>query len=283
MKKKKDTENMISPTNNENKSRPQPLKVVFAGAGNVATHLAVALQAAGHAVVQIYSRTQASAQTLADRLPAAWTTDPEMLAEDADLYVFCLNDDALATTIEQIKPNGALWIHTAGSIPMDIFGNRVERRGVLYPLQTFSRERAVDFGRIPCFIEAHRPDDEALLCRIAGQISSDVQVITSERRKYIHLAAVYASNFTNRMYTIAAQILEHQHIPWKVLLPLIDETAAKIHTLTPTLAQTGPALRGDRRVLEAQAGLLEDPDLKEIYQLISKHIYKEPLHEQHQL
>jgi predicted short-subunit dehydrogenase-like oxidoreductase (DUF2520 family) len=283
MKNKQDTENITALTSSENTAKRLTLKVVFVGAGNVATHLSAALQAAGHVIVQVYSRTQESAQALADRLQTAWTTDPETLAADADLYVFALKDDVLAETIAQIRPNGALWIHTAGSVPMGVFGDRVERCGVLYPLQTFSKERAVDFGRIPCFVEAHLPDDEALLCRIAEQISEDVQVITSEKRKYLHLAAVYACNFTNRMYAIAAQLLEQQRIPWKVLLPLIDETVAKIHTLTPALAQTGPAVRDDRRVMDAQVELLADADLKAIYQLISKHIYKNSNYEQHQL
>ncbi|MDR0757505.1 MAG: DUF2520 domain-containing protein [Tannerella sp.] len=255
------------------------MSAVFVGAGNVATHLSAAMRAAGNTTVQVYSRTAESAQTLAARLQAEWTTDLKKLVPDAGLYVFSLPDDALAEAIVRVRPNGALWIHTAGSVSIDVFGHHVHRCGVLYPLQTFSRKREVDFSRIPCFVEARLPADELLLCKIAGQISGDVRVATSEKRKYLHLAAVYACNVTAHMYALAAKILERQDIPWQTLLPLIDETAAKIHALTPAQAQTGPAVRNDRKVMHMHEDMLADTDMKRIYQLISNHIYKESTHE----
>ncbi|MDR2120417.1 MAG: DUF2520 domain-containing protein [Tannerella sp.] len=259
------------------------MKIVFAGAGNVATHLSAAMRDAGHTVVQVYSRTEAHARILAERLQAEWTTCLERLVPDADLYVFSLSDDVLAGAIARVRPNGGLWIHTAGSVSTDVFGQHAVRCGVLYPLQTFSVARETDFRRIPCFVEARLPEDELLLCRIAGQISADVRKLTSGKRKYLHLAAVYACNFTAHMYAVAAAILEEQGISWKALLPLIDETAAKLHTLAPAQAQTGPAVRNDRRVMEMHEDLLTDADLKRIYRMISSHIYKISIHEQYQL
>jgi predicted short-subunit dehydrogenase-like oxidoreductase (DUF2520 family) len=280
MRQKQKTENNISLINREkNGNRLSGLQTVFAGAGNVATHLSAAMRNAGNTVVQVYSRTEESAQTLANRLQAEWTTDLKKLVPDADLYVFSLKDDVLAEAIVRVRPNDALWIHTAGSISMDVFGHHVERCGVLYPLQTFSGKREVDFRHIPCFVEARLPADELLLCGIAGQISGNVQMLASEKRKYLHLAAVYACNFTAHMYAVAAKILEQQDISWEVLLPLIDETAAKVHALTPAQAQTGPAVRNDRRVMHMHEDMLADADMKRIYQLISNHIYKESTHE----
>lgn len=250
-------------------------KIVFVGAGNLATHLATALQQAGHVVMQVYSRTPERAQALAERLQTSWTTNLNELSLDANVYFFAVHDDALPTVIAQTRPNNALWVHTAGSLPMDIFGRHVQRCGVLYPLQTFSVGRKVDFSRIPCFVEARLPDDAQLLCDMAALISTEVRMLASEQRKYLHLAAVFACNFTNHMYRIAWQLLEHQAIPPQTLWPLIDETAAKIHTLTPAQAQTGPAVRFDRKLMDMQVDLLDDADTKALYQLISKHIHTE--------
>jgi predicted short-subunit dehydrogenase-like oxidoreductase (DUF2520 family) len=248
-------------------------KIVFVGAGNLATHLATALQQAGHVVAQVYSRTPEHAQALAERLQTAWITNLNKVVSGADVYFFAVRDDALPTVVAQIQPNDALWVHTAGSHPLDVFDRYTQRCGVLYPLQTFSVGREVDFSRIPCFIEARRPDDARLLCNLASSISADVQMLNAEQRKYLHLAAVFACNFTNHMYRMAWQLLEQHAIPPQTLWPLIDETAAKVHALTPAQAQTGPAVRLDRKLMDMQAGLLDDADAKTLYQLISNHIH----------
>jgi predicted short-subunit dehydrogenase-like oxidoreductase (DUF2520 family) len=190
-----------------------------------------------------------------------------------------VKDDALQDLIPRIPANRALWIHTAGSLPMDIFKGHAKRYGVLYPLQTFSKGRRVDFRQIPCFIEACSPEDEIRLYEIAGRLSDHVQTLASEKRKYLHLSAVFACNFSNHMYALASKIVHEQGISPEVLVPLIDETAAKIHTLSPEKAQTGPAVRYDRNIIDRQTALLTDPAMKEIYQLISKNIHKETIHE----
>lgn len=255
------------------------MKVVFIGAGNVATHLSLAIRQAGFTIAQIYSRNEKSVVPLADKLQTNWTTDTNNIVKDADIYIFSLKDDALESIITQIPANPGCWIHTAGSIPMDIFDGHVSRYGVLYPLQTFSKNRAIDFTQIPCFIEANSSSDEELIYNIASCISTDVRILPSEKRKYLHLAAVFACNFTNYMYTLAEKILEDHNIPGETIIPLIDETAAKIHSLTPAQAQTGPAIRYDQHVIRKHLDLLKNPDMKDIYQIISKSIHKAYIHE----
>lgn len=255
------------------------MRVVFIGAGNVATHLSLAMQQVGLTIAQIYSRSEKSAISLANQLKTNWTTDTNNIVKDAAIYIFSLKDDVLESVIKQIPANNGCWIHTAGSIPVDIFNGHVNRYGVLYPLQTFSKNRPVDFTQIPCFIEANSSADENLIYNIASCISKNVQMLTSEKRRYLHLAAVFACNFTNHMYALAGKILEEQNISSETIIPLIDETAAKIHSLTPAQAQTGPAIRYDQRVIQKHLDLLESPDMKEIYQIISKNIHNTYTHE----
>ncbi|MFC2323153.1 MAG: Rossmann-like and DUF2520 domain-containing protein [Tannerella forsythia] len=249
------------------------MKVVFIGAGNVATHLSAAMRQAGLCICQIYSRTEKNAQRLAAEHACAWTTDTGALRSDADLYVFALKDAVLHKIVTQVSPNEGLWLHTAGSVPMDIFRGYARRYGVLYPLQTFSKKRPVDFRNVPCFIEADSAQSEQRLRTLAEKISSDVRLLSFEKRRYLHLAAVFACNFTNHMYVLADRILSEQGIDPAVLLPLIDETAAKIHSLSPADAQTGPAVRYDRNVIEQQSAMLTDPVVRELYELISKNIH----------
>ncbi|MDR0348379.1 MAG: DUF2520 domain-containing protein [Tannerella sp.] len=255
------------------------MRIVLLGAGNVATHLSFALQQAGHSIMQIYSRSEDSAAALASALNTCWTTEIKCLSAVADLYFFSLKDDALPAAVSQLAPNNGIWVHTSGSIPMSIFNNYANRYGVVYPLQTFSKARKTDFSQAPCFVEANCKSTETVLYETAGQLSKQVYLLNSERRKYLHLAAVFACNFTNHMYVLAGRILEKEAIPMAVLFPLIDETAAKIHTLSPDEAQTGPAVRYDQSVIEKHLNLLSTSEMREIYQLISKNIHKESVHE----
>ena len=172
----------------------------------------------------------------------------------------------------------ALFVHTAGSIPLSIWNGIAQRGGVLYPMQTFSKNRNVDFAQIPCFIEACNKKDESILCDLVSKLSQKVIVLNSEKRKYLHLSAVFACNFTNYMYNITAQILERHGIPFNVMLSLIDETAAKVHELSPINAQTGPAARYDEDVMKRQVELLaENPEWQDLYKRISNNIYYDQL------
>lgn len=251
------------------------MNIVFIGAGNLATRLSIEMQRAGMTIRQIYSRTRESAFTLAIKLGCAWTTNIADVADDADLYIFSVKDTALETVLSQMKPNGGLWVHTAGSVPMDIFKPYTSRYGVFYPLQTFSRERAVSFNHIPVFLEVLREEDKPLLQKVASALTDTVSFLSSEKRKSVHLAAVFASNFTNHMYMIAAKILEEQEIPYSILLPSIEETALKLRDLHPLLAQTGPAVRYDTNIMEMQSSQLTNERYRELYNLISRSIHIE--------
>ncbi|MDR0796152.1 MAG: DUF2520 domain-containing protein, partial [Tannerella sp.] len=220
------------------------------------------------------SRNEDNARTLANRLKTAWTTHIHKISQEADIYLFAIKDDVLEEVIWQVPGNQGLWVHTSGFLPMDIFKGYSERYGVMYPLQTFTKERALDLRHVPIFIEACMPEDEELLTEFALQLSSNVQILDSEKRKYLHVAAVFACNFCNHLYAIAYQILEENKISPNVLLPLIEETANKVRTLHPLKAQTGPAVRNDLEMINRHIALLTDPELKTIYQTISNHILK---------
>lgn len=252
------------------------MKIVLIGAGNLATHLGKALHAAGHDMVQVFSRTMQSAETLASLLDAEPLTDMAQVRDDADVYIFSVKDSALEQLISQLcGDDEKVFLHTAGSMPMSVFRGKALHYGVLYPMQTFSKQREVDFSIIPCFIEAN---DEFALKQIeglAGQISHRVFQLSSEDRKYLHLSAVFACNFANHCYAVSQELLQQHGIPFDVMLPLIDETAAKVHGMTPKEAQTGPAVRYDENVIGKQIQLLENqPYFQKIYDCMSKSIHE---------
>lgn len=252
------------------------MKIVLIGAGNLATHLGKALHAAGHDMVQVFSRTMQSAETLASLLDAEPLTNMAQVRDDADVYIFLVKDSALEQLISQLcGGEKKVFLHTAGSMPMSVFRGKALHYGVLYPMQTFSKQREVDFSIIPCFIEAN---DEFALKQIeglAGQISHRVFQLSSEDRKYLHLSAVFACNFANHCYAASQELLQQHGIPFDVMLPLIDETAAKVHGMTPKEAQTGPAVRYDENVIDKQIQLLENqPYFQKIYDCMSKSIHE---------
>lgn len=252
--------------------------IVFIGAGNLATNLAKALYCKGFRIVQIYSRTEESARALAQAVEAAYTTDLSSVAVDAQLYIVALKDAAFVQLLPEIvagKEN-TLWVHTAGSIPMSIWEGRANRHGVFYPMQTFSKRRVVDFRQIPVFVESNSAEDARMLKDIASVLSGKVYEATSEQRKSLHLAAVFTCNFTNHMYVLAAELLKKYRLPFEVMLPLIDETARKVHELEPRLAQTGPAVRYDENVINDHLRMLSDePRMQELYRLISESIHRQ--------
>lgn len=249
----------------------ETIKIVFVGAGNLATNLCVALHEAGHSILQIYSRTQPSADVLAKRVGTEAISDLKGLEPNADLYIVAISDAALPKLDYSLFPTSALVVHTAGSMPMDTLP--LNRRGVFYPMQTFSRNRLVAFRDIPVFIEASSEEDTAFLNRLALTISDRVYRLSSLDRPYLHLAAVFCSNFVNHCYAMSEEILQQHGIPFSVMLPLIDEVAAKVHSLSPRDAQTGPAIRRDINVIQKHLGLLDThPDLQMIYSILSKNI-----------
>ena len=252
-------------------------RVVILGAGRVATHLAPALMEVGCNITQIWSRTLVSAQQLAEPLGVSYTNNLNEIATDADVYILCVSDEALPFVSEKlvaIVGQRPLYLHTAGSVGLDLWHRcGALHYGILYPLQTFSKERAVDMGGVSFFVEASDEDATGKVEALGHRLSSKVFRADSKRRARLHIAAVFACNFTNAMYNAASRLLADEGIPFDVLLPLIDETASKVHSLTPYDAQTGPAVRGDKVVMRNHMVALEgDSELCEIYERISNYI-----------
>lgn len=249
--------------------------VVLVGSGNVATHLGMALQKSGYKVVQVFSRTESSASVLARQLGTSYTVSLAELCPDAGLYIVSVTDAVLQSLLPDIVKGRekSLFVHTAGSVPMDIWKGVTERYGVLYPMQTFSKQRSVDFGKVSFFVEANRTEDLKMLMQMASSLGSHVYEATSEQRMSLHVAAVFACNFANHMYAISARLLEKYGMPFEAMLPLIEETARKVHELSPKEAQTGPAIRRDENVMNKHMDLLSEmPELCELYKRISKSI-----------
>lgn len=254
------------------------MKIALIGAGNVATCLGPRLKEAGHEITAVYSRTVESARILADRLGATYTTDIKQVPA-SDVVIVMLKDDALKELAPAIAGslNSALLLHTAGSVPIDIWREAgAKKYGVLYPMQTFSKESRIDWNQVPLFIEGSSDQTLNSIRQLALTISPDVTSLSSEGRKKLHLAAVFTCNFSNHMYAIAEQLLASEGVPFRVMLPLVRETARKVESIKPQDAQTGPAVRGDRQVIDEHLALLKDsPEYAELYRLISIDINKD--------
>ncbi len=233
------------------------MNIVIIGKGNVATNLDYAFRKRGVACQMVSSREGL------DQLPPA------------NVYIYSVKDEALVEVVARVKgKEKALHLHTSGTMPITVFGADKPHAGIFYPFQTFSKARVIeDFSTVPVFFEARGIDDISAVYSLALTITSHVYEATQQDRERLHVAGVFTNNFTNLMYTMAAELLKSTHIPFSALLPLIDETAAKIHTLAPRDAQTGPARRGDENVMNHHMQLLNE-EQREIYRLLSDAIKK---------
>jgi len=250
------------------------LNFCFIGAGNLAVQLSKAFQSKGFSISQIYSRTEQSAKYLAETLATKYTTSVSEIDKTADIYFVAIKDSAFDEVLKQIEFNNKLLVHCSGSLPLSAMEKYSENFGVFYPLQTFSRIRDINFSEIPVFVEANSRKNEKILIEIASQISGYVHVIDSDKRKSLHISAVFACNFVNHFYTIAADILKSKEIPFEVLKPLIIETAKKVQEILPEKAQTGPAVRFDENIINEHLKELQAfPDYQQLYMSISKSIF----------
>ena len=241
------------------------MNIVLIGQGNVATNL-------HHAFALKGLRTQmVSSREGLDSLPAA------------DVYIYAVRDEALLQVVQRVaeesrKPTNthlraALHLHTSGTMPISVFGDTLPHAGVMYFFQTFTKAKPIDdFSAIPVFVEGKQIDDLSAIFTLAQTLTPRVYETTQHDRERLHVAGVFANNFTNHMYAIAADILKDTHIPFQVLLPLIDQTAEKVHHLSPHDAQTGPAKRRDEQVMNHHLALLKTPDQQQLYTLLSKMI-----------
>jgi predicted short-subunit dehydrogenase-like oxidoreductase (DUF2520 family) len=250
--------------------------VSIAGSGNLAWHLAPALDNAGYAVREVYSRNPAHAEALVERLyEAEVKATLDFSTSQSRIFIIAVSDDAIEDIAREIiLPDEAILIHTSGSQPLSRLGYAATPdTGVFYPLQTFSKNRKVDFKDIPVFVESESKTVERMLVKMGEAISKQVHVIDSPSRKALHVAAVFASNFTNHMLRLSNDIAEQHHLDFDWLKPLIAETINKSLSIGPAQAQTGPARRGDFETLDNHMQFLaDDQTLAELYRMISQHI-----------
>ena len=246
------------------------MQIVLIGSGNVAFHLAKAFTEAQIPISQIFGRNTTELQKISEQFSIPFST--ETLA-DADLYIISVSDSSIAEVSSLIKNKNVLVAHTSGSVSREALSGNY-RKSVFYPLQTFSKSKNLDYSKIPFFIDAENENDEEILKNLASKISKNVMLANDEKRKYIHLTAVFACNFVNHLYARAKEISDSQDIPFDYFLPLIDETTQKIHELEPKLAQTGPAIRNDEKVLKLHESLLTDEEKLKIYKTLNESIKK---------
>lgn len=248
------------------------MRIALIGSGRVASCMGPRLKEAGHTIAGVYSRTLQNAQQLATVLRTTATDSLEKLP-DADIYLTMLTDDALAELAPAIVKGreAALFVHTAGSVSVDVWREAgAARYGVMYAMQTFSKGAVIDWPQVPVFVEGSSAAEQETITSLAHDLSDNVSALSSKGRKKLHIAAVFASNFSNRMYAISERILKTEGVPFNVMLPLVRETARKVESMSPEDAQTGPAVRGDRKVIDEHVKLLKDyPEYAELYRLIS--------------
>lgn len=249
------------------------MRISLIGAGNLATQLGIALSEKGHQIVQVWSRTSESAAILASKLKCPYTTEISSIISETDIFIVAISDTAIESVLSQRLWGNTMVVHTAGSTPMSILASYCENYGVFYPFQTFTIGKSVDFDQIPMCIEANTPQNLKVLNQLALSISQNIKLFDSSQRQQIHLAAVFACNFVNHFYTIGEELLREKGIDFKILQPLILETATKVVSQSPESAQTGPASRNDTIVMNKHLAMLANhPDLKELYSLISERI-----------
>jgi len=238
------------------------INVTLVGTGNVSSHLERVFTEAENVCLTkvVSSRGEALKKAFSEENTAK-----------PNIYIIAVNDDVISSVSEQLITSKDLIVHTSGSVSIDTLPKEV-RRGVFYPLQTFSKDRNVDFESVPMCIEAERKEDLELLHKLATSISKSVYEISSQQRKLLHLAAVFINNFTNHLYQIGSEICDENQVPFDILEPLIKETVAKIKVVSPLNAQTGPAMRGDERTIAQQVKQIQNPTHKEVYLALTKSI-----------
>jgi len=245
--------------------------IILLGSGNVATHLGIALKNSNYTIVQVYSKSIENAKILAKKLDAQFTNNLSKL-KSSDLIIVCINDDAILSVLSQIK-NTAI-VHTSGSIGLDVFKQKFTNYGVFYPLQTFNKEIDINISEIPFCIEGNSLEFEKQLIKIAKALSNNVVKMNSQQRKQLHIAAVFACNFSNHMYSIADDLLAKKNIDFKILLPLIRKTNTNLENYRPKEVQTGPAKRKDRAIIQEHIAIIKENEIKELYHRISDNIIK---------
>lgn len=250
-------------------------RIVILGTGNVATQLSLALKSVNLNILQVYGRNLAHAKILANKIGTPYTNEIKSIDPLANLYILCISDDALEEFVAEFQFKNAFIVHTSGTTSLEIFKKEYKNYGAFYPLQTFSIEKRVSFDNIPICIEANNIENQELLLNFAKKLTKNVQITSHEQRIILHVAAVFASNFTNHFYSIANEILATKQLSFDLIKPLIRETAEKIQSVLPKEAQTGPARRNDLKIMSAHIEKLKGfSENQKIYKYLSNQIQK---------
>lgn len=252
------------------------MDIVLLGSGNVATHFGKALVRAGHRVAQVYSRTKARATVLAASLNAQAIDNLSAVDPTADIYLFAVKDDVIGPLASQLPAlERGIVAHTAGSVDMAVLAVHAQRCGVIYPVQTFSLAKPVDFSLVPLAVEASDKTTYHQLSQLVAPLSTRIFPCDSRQRLALHVAAVFACNFTNHLYAIGADLVREYALDFDLLRPLILETAQKVMAHAPRDVQTGPAVRNDVGTMQRHIELLEasHPALVALYRQLSERIY----------
>jgi len=246
-------------------------KIVLLGAGNVAAALAKAL-IKKHEIVQVYSRSNSSAKKLAATIKCPFTNKLNEIVDSADLYIISVTDDAIEEIAKQLRLKNKIVIHTSGSVDKGVLKKTSDNYGALWLLQTFSKKSVVKTNT-PFVIDASTKKVSDYLSKLVKEMNGRPIHLNSDKKAKLHLAAVFANNFTNHLYAVAFDLLKKEKIPFDLLMPLIDETIEKIKQVEPKKIQTGPAIRGDKKTINKQeAMLLNTPQYLELYKLLTKSI-----------
>jgi predicted short-subunit dehydrogenase-like oxidoreductase (DUF2520 family) len=249
--------------------------IVILGSGNVATHLGKAFHKNGLRIIQVYSRNLLHAEELAQTINANAISDIDRINLNADLILFCISDSAVLSVLKQRSWNNSFLVHTGGTAAIDVFQPFTSNYGVLYPYQTFTKNRVLDISEVPFLIEGNTRENEELIKDLTRKITSHVHLFHSPERRLFHLAGVFANNFSNHMFVIAKEIVTKAGLPDTLIFPLIEETVKKAMEIGPHNAQTGPALRHNVEIMKKHIEMLaSNPDWQKIYTFVSESISK---------
>ena len=239
------------------------------------THISRHFHGAGHRILCIYSRTGRTVQQLAAGLGVPGTSSPGEVPPEADFYILCVPDRSILEVAEQFRNTNGIWLHTSGAQPIHLLAASFRQYGVLYPLQTLSSGRLLDPSKVPCLVEGSSPEVSSLIHRLASSVYDRIVEADSDRRLLIHIAAVFANNFSNHMVHIARKLLEDRELDPALLDPLLEETFEKIKSLGTEQGRTGPAVRGDEDTMAKHIELLKDhPEWEKLYTFISRDIQR---------
>ncbi|QKJ29597.1 DUF2520 domain-containing protein [Mucilaginibacter mali] len=251
------------------------MRITLIGSGNVATHLGAAFKNAGHQIVQVYSPNLQNAALLAYHIKAEAIDDLQQINPNTEAFIISVKDDVIEGIAQQLAAHDKLILHTSGSTDISVLLKYNVKAGVFYPLQTFSRTKELNFWNVPLCLEGANENIFKIITELAQTVSNNVYPVNSAQRRVLHLAAVFACNFPNYLYSIAQGLLADNHLEFDMLKPLILETADKVQQQLPAAVQTGPAVRNDETTMNRHLEMLQNqPMLQQIYQLLSQGIIK---------